>query len=159
MSNYERNANRLTNALFVILIALSVGGAIWLPSPIPIHYNMAGQADRWGSPATLLVLPVIAFFTLGILYATRKVHPDFMNFPGPRTPENVARQLQNAYQMMATLRVFIVCLFLSIQVQTIWAKLHNQNQLLGWTIPILTATPLLLAGFFIWRAYKLIPRP
>ena len=158
MSRYERNANRLTIVLFICLVLLAVAGAIWLPNPIAVHYNLAGKPDGWGSPATLLILPGIVFFLLGILWATEKAHPDFMNFPGPRTPENVSRQLYNIRQMTASMRVFFTAMFLLIQGQLIWAKLYNHDRLVGWTIPIFVITPLLLIGFFVRRAYKLVPR-
>ena len=158
MNPYQRNANYLTIGLFIILTGVSVAGAIWLPSPIATHYNIAGKPDRWGSPATLLILPAIVFFILGILGAADKIHPNLMNFPGPRTPANVIRQVHNIRQMSASLRVFIVAMFLLIQGQSIWAKLYNHNQLAGWTIPLVAILPLLLVGFFVRRAYKLIPR-
>lgn len=158
MSNYERNANRLTIFLFACLVLLSVAGAIWLPNPVAIHYNLSGKPDRWGSPTTLLIIPGLVFFLLGLLWATEKIHPDLMNFPGPRTPENVARQLHNIRQMSASVRVFFTVMFLLIQGQLVWAKLYNHNQLVGWTIPFLIVAPLLLVGFFIRRAYKLVPR-
>lgn len=158
MSTYERNANRLTIVLFIALTLVSVAGAVWLPGPIAIHYNLSGQPNRWGSPATLLILPVIVFIILGIMQATRNAHPDFMNFPGPRTPENVARQLHNTHLMLASMRVFLAFLFLVIQAQSVWAKLYNQNQLIGWTIPVMIALLFLITGYFVRRAYKLVPR-
>lgn len=158
MSTYERNANRLTIGLFIALAGISIAGTIWLPNPIAIHYNLSGQPNRWGSPATLLILPFIGFFVIGILGAVGKAHPDFMNFPGPRTPENVVRQVQNTRQMLASLRVFITSLFLVLQCQAIWANLYHQDRLIGWTIPLLIALLLLIVGFFVRRAYKLIPR-
>ncbi len=153
----ERTANRLTLALFIALAGISIAGAIWLTGPIPVHYNLSGQPNRWGSPATLLILPFITFFILGIMWASGKAHPDFMNFPGPRTPENVARQVQNMRQMLASLRVFITGLFLILQSQSIWAKFYNQNQLINWTLPLLLVSLFGLIGFFVWRAYKLVP--
>ena len=158
MSSYERYTNRLTSILFVALVGVSIAGAVLLPSPVPVHYNFSGQPNRWGSSATLLILPVIVFFLLAILQATRNAHPDFMNFPGPRTPENVARQLHNVHQLLASMRLFFAFLFLVIQAQSIWAKLYHQNQLIGWTIPAMIIVLFLITGYFVWRAYKLAPR-
>ncbi|MBN8823287.1 MULTISPECIES: DUF1648 domain-containing protein [unclassified Spirosoma] len=158
MTTYERTANWLTILLLTLLTVLSIVGAVWLPSPIAIHYNLQGQPDRWGSPATLLILPVIAVFTTSLLWVSQKIHPDFMNFPGPRTSENVARQLGNIRLMTASLRLFVVSLFLLIQGQSIWAKFYNHDQLSGWTIPCMISFVFVLVGFFVWRAYKLVPK-
>lgn len=158
MSSYERKANRLASIPFVALTLVSVAGAIWLPESIPIHYNLRGQPNRWGSPATLLILPVIVFILLSILSATRNAHPDFMNFPGPRTPENVARQRHNTHLMLASMRAFLAFFFLVIQGQSIWAKLYNRDQLSSWTLPCLITMLFVITGYFVWRAYKLVPR-
>lgn len=158
MDAYIRNANRITIFLFVILVLVSIAGAVWLPNPIAIHYNLAGKADRWGNPATLLILPFIVFFVISISWAVEKAHPDFMNFPGPRTPENIARQLGNIRLMNASLRVFLAAMFLILQSQSVWAKLYNQDQLIGWTLPVLLIGLFVLIGVFVRRSYKLVPR-
>ena len=158
MSTYERIANWLAIGLFSLLLMLSVVGAVTLPDPVPIHYNLAGQIDRWGSPATLLILPFVGLIVLVILFAAAKVHPDFMNFPGPRTPENVTRQLRNTRLMLASLRVFIMALFLSLQTQTVWGMRNPQNRSIGWWLAVLLIPLFLLIGFFVWRSYRLIPR-
>ncbi|WP_020594696.1 DUF1648 domain-containing protein [Spirosoma panaciterrae] len=158
MATYERLTNWLTILLLILLTMFSIAGALWLPNPIAIHYNLHGQPDRWGSPATLLILPVIAFLVIGILWASQKIHPDFMNFPGPRTPENIARQLGNIRLMTASMRLFVASLFLVIQGQSIWAKFYNQDQLIGWTIPSMIGLLTVVVSFFVWRAYKLVPK-
>ncbi len=158
MDSYIRNANRLTIFLYVVLLLISAAGAIWLPDSVAIHYKLGGKPDRWGSPASLLVLPFIVFFLLGIIWATDKAHPDFMNFPGPRTPGNVARQLRNTHLMSATVRPFLTLFFVVIQGQSIWAKFYNQDRLIGWSIPVMLVLLFLLIGFFVRRSYQLVPR-
>ncbi|WP_461088988.1 DUF1648 domain-containing protein [Spirosoma gilvum] len=70
MTTYERMTNWLTIVLLTLLTTLSIAGAMWLPSPIAIHYNLHGQPDRWGSPATLLIIPLIALFVTGLLWVS-----------------------------------------------------------------------------------------
>ncbi|GAB4027508.1 hypothetical protein [Spirosoma gilvum] len=86
------------------------------------------------------------------------MHPDFMNFPGPRTAENVGRQLGNIRLMTASMRLFVASLFLLIHAQSIWAKFYNHDHLIGWTIPSIVGLMLVVVGFFVWRAYKLVPK-
>jgi uncharacterized membrane protein len=158
MSKFERNANWLTIALFVLLTIVSIAGAIWLPNPTAIHYNLSGKPDRWGSPATLLILPGITFVLLGILWAVPNAHPDFMNFPGPRTPENVTRQVGNTRLLLASMRAFLTGLFLIFQLNSVWAKLYNHDQLTPWVLLPLLAGLFTLIGIFVRRAYRLVPK-
>lgn len=47
---------------YVILwasIIIAIIGAVTLPDKIATHYNGAGEVDGYGSPATLLLLPII----------------------------------------------------------------------------------------------------
>lgn len=59
--------------LYLAVIALTVLAAVFkypsLPQQIPIHYNFAGEVDRYGgkSAATLAVMPLMQFF-MGLLF-------------------------------------------------------------------------------------------
>lgn len=151
---YETRLNRLTLFLLVVLAVLSVTGALLLPDRIPVHFNIAGHPDRYGSPAALLVLPALGLAINGLLWATRNVPPELMNFPGPRTPDNVARQMQNIRQLTATLRLLISVSFLLMQANWIWSALHPGK---GWAFWPLLLSLLLLGGIvpFIVRAYRM----
>ncbi|GAB3895738.1 DUF1648 domain-containing protein [Spirosoma agri] len=132
MSSYERKANRLTIFLLVVVVLLSIGGTVWLPGPIPIHFNGKGEANRWGSPATLLVLAFVCSCVVGLFWLIRRIPTEQMNFPGPRTPENVAQQRQNIDELLATNRVIITGLFLGVISQIMWASIYKQKQIIPW---------------------------
>lgn len=53
--------------MLVASYAVAIYGIITLPAKIAIHFNAAGEADRYGAPTTLLILPVIMTFCLGII--------------------------------------------------------------------------------------------
>lgn len=50
--------------VFVALLALAFGGYAALPRSIPLHFNNAGQADRFGSDGSVFGLAAIAFVAL-----------------------------------------------------------------------------------------------
>lgn len=159
MSTYERNANRLTVVLFTALTLVSVAGAIWLPGSTPIHYNFRGQPDRWGSSTTLLILPLLCGCLIGLLWAIVRYTPTrLMNIPGPRTPENLARQRQNFDQLFATFQVLITGLFLGIAGQSCWISMHQQKQAIMWPSILFIASFCICALVYLIRAYKLVPR-
>jgi len=51
-----------------------------LPARIPVHFNIHGQPDSWGGKDFLIVLPVLAAFTYGILSLVQR-KPQWMNVP------------------------------------------------------------------------------
>lgn len=155
-SSYERIANRLTIFLFLLLVGLSVTAAFWLPDPIPTHFNGNGQADRWSSPTMLLQLPLIGGCMIGLFWAIRHYTPtSLMNIPGPRTPENLARQRQNFDQLMATMQVLITGLFLGITSQIIWVSTHHSKQIVPWPSFLFIALICISMLISLIRAYKL----
>ena len=157
-NRYERSANRLTIVLLVVLAGISIAGMVTLPSRIPIHYNWRGQPDRWGSLSTVLIMPLLALLLSGLLPLTKRIPASLMNFPGPQTPENIDLQVANIWLMIASLRVFIVLLFLALQSQFIWAAAQSQPRLSLVVLPLIVVIQFGVIGFFIWRAYKLVPR-
>ncbi|QDK77896.1 DUF1648 domain-containing protein [Spirosoma sp. KCTC 42546] len=155
MSSFERNANRLTILLLFTLVGISITGSIWLTGPIPTHFNGNGQADHFGSPDTLLLLPILCLCMVGILWAIRYTPTELMNFPGPRTPEHIASQRQNFDQLVATIRVLVTGLFLCIAGQISWASAYHQKQVSLWPSFLFIALFFISTLMSLVRAYRL----
>lgn len=69
-----------------------------LPDTIPIHYNGAGQIDRFGNKINILTLPLIAtILFVGITIANR--FPHIFNYPTKITEENAFSQYSNITRM------------------------------------------------------------
>ena len=155
VTSYETSLNYLTIALVVGLIALTVYGLFILPDRIPVHFNMSGQPNRWGGPENLLILPFISFFVIGLLWIIRKLPPELMNFPGPRTPDNVARQMQNVRQFLATMRAGVALLFLGLLGQWIITATADKPHSMQWLPLVFVVILLSSVGVFVVRAYRL----
>ena len=54
----------LGGLVFVMLLAVAFGGYAGLPRSIPLHFNNAGQIDRFGSAGSVFGLAAIAFGAL-----------------------------------------------------------------------------------------------
>ena len=53
----------------VLLWALAVWSYFHLPDIVPVHYNLAGQVDRYGEKGSVLVLSLAATVLFGGLTA------------------------------------------------------------------------------------------
>jgi uncharacterized membrane protein len=110
----------------VALIALAfltrsaLRGPHRLPDKIPTHFDMTGHANGWDSPASLLLLPIVA---LGIylLITVLSRFPALFNFPVEVTDQNRARLQALAWNMIAWIKAEMLCLFAWIQWMTIQA--------------------------------------
>ncbi|WP_338875215.1 DUF1648 domain-containing protein [Spirosoma sp. SC4-14] len=155
MSTYERNANRLTVFLLMCMVGLAIFGTMQLSGPIPIHFNAAGQANRWGSPSTLLVLALVGVIAVGLLWVIRNTPPELMHFPGPRSLDNVVRQRLNFDHLLATLRVIVAALFFVMIGQILWVGMYHKKSIFLWPsfLFIILIFSCILVGLV--RAYRL----
>ena len=152
----EARLNYLAALLFVGSIAVTIYGLMTLPDRIPTHFGIDGKANGWGTPTALLVLPGICLFMLVQFWALRFVPASLMNFPGPRTPENIARQMQNIRQMVVVMRVLMAGLFLALGVQWVWAAAHPQQEAYSWFAFVFAGVLTGAIAFFVIRAYRLV---
>jgi hypothetical protein len=61
-------------------------------TPVPVHFNIHGEADRWGGLHAFWVLPVISIILYIIISYTEK-HPKKINYPVKATSEDMAKSL------------------------------------------------------------------
>lgn len=96
----------------LILVLLQWAVALYyqpsLPERIPVHFNLAGEADRYGHRATLLILPALStgLWLLGY-YITRRLPPRALNYPVNITDDNLYRQYHLACELLWA--VWIIC--------------------------------------------------
>jgi uncharacterized membrane protein len=89
-----------------------------LPDTIPVHYNVEGQADRFGEKSGILVLPLISTIIFVGLTILNKF-PHIFNYPTDITADNALRQYTNATRLIRYLKIIIVVIFGFIVLQTI----------------------------------------
>jgi hypothetical protein len=98
-----------------------------LPARVPLHFDLAGNPDGWGTPATLLYFPGIAVF-IYLLFTVVTRFPSAFNYPVRVTPQNRARLEALALNMIAWLKVELICLFTAIQWSLLEAARRHTNQ-------------------------------
>jgi uncharacterized membrane protein len=89
---------------------IAVAGTMRLPAAVPVHFDPAGNPDRWGRPWELLLVPAIGlllFAFLGVLAARARA----FNYPVPITPQNAGQQLILARRMILGMRAVLVWVF------------------------------------------------
>ena len=124
-----------------------------LPEIIPIHFNGAGKADRFGNKTHIFVLPIIStllFIGLTIL----NKHPHIFNYPSQITKENAVHQYTNATRMMRVLKLVIVLLFGLIIFKTIENVNGNADGLGTWFLPFTIGLFISLTIYFLIISMK-----
>lgn len=89
-----------------------------LPDQVPVHYNFAGEIDRWGSKNELLLLPIVSLVLYLVITAV-SFFPQSWNMLVTPTPETAPVLYRNMKTMLLTLKVETTLLFFYLIYSTI----------------------------------------
>lgn len=108
----------------VLMIGVSAGILIYWPSvpdKIPMHYNFAGEIDRWGGKGELLFLLAIAW-GIWLLITVTEVFPKFWNTGVKVTEENKEHVYRTLKYMIKSMKLIIVFIFTYLILYTLTGK-------------------------------------
>jgi hypothetical protein len=124
-----------------------------LPEIIPIHFNGAGKADRFGNKTHIFVLPIISsLLFIGLTILNKRPH--VFNYPGQITKENAVHQYTYATRMMRVLKLVIVLLFGLIVFKTIQNVNGHADGLGTWFLPFTIGVFIILTLYFLMMSMK-----
>lgn len=123
---------------WLILLALwgwTVTHYSTLPGTIPTHFNAAGEADGFGSKASIIGLPIIAtLLFIGLTVLNR--YPHIFNYPSPVTQDNALRLYTLGTRMLRYLKLVLVVVFGGIELMTIQNAAGKATGLGVWFLPL-----------------------
>ncbi len=151
----ERLANIVGYASFLTMVLFMVFNWRSMPDSVPTHFNIAGEADDWGSKWSLIILPMIAIF-LHIMMEFVEKNPHTHNFPVALTEENapklyfLSRRATNLTKNICTL------LLASISISSVKTALGNIEGLNSWWMGLLLMAlfGVMIMSFLSMRKYK-----
>ena len=103
--------------LCILTVLSTVFMLFILPETVPVHFDIAGNADRWGSKFELLILPVVLIacaFTLDPLAKSYRKKAEVSE-----DEKEKAEHLSNAKVLNIT-GIAIMCLFFVINIVTLY---------------------------------------
>ena len=115
----DKLMNRLSLLVLVGTVVFLAGYWKQIPAEVPMHYNAAGEIDRWGTKAELLILPVIAWLLYGLLTVVEQF-PSAWNTGVKVTAENREQVYALLGHMLSTLKLLVMVMFAWI---TLWCAL------------------------------------
>jgi uncharacterized membrane protein len=100
-------------SFLVVLLTCILFAILWIKAPqiVPIHYNMTGVADSYGSKSSLISL----FVTSIIIYIGMTVlnrYPHIFNFPVLVTSSNAYSLYKIAKRMLSVVKLLVCIMFL-----------------------------------------------
>ena len=102
--------------------AVAVYGTKTLPDRVAVHYDINGQADEYGSPATLFILPAIMLFCIALTSViVHFISPQYWNMP-------FEVREQNRDKVYGSIRLMIYLIELETAVFTLWVTIIEYGQ-------------------------------
>lgn len=136
--------------LIIIMWTLTAFNYYRSPDTVPIHFNLSGQPDGYGSKATLLFLPLIPTAIYFGLTQLNK-YPHIFNYMTKITEGNAKRQYTIATRMIRILKFSIVLIFIIDILSTLLMTLGVVDGLGVWSFPL---TILILAVPTIYLIFQ-----
>lgn len=106
-----------------------------LPDRVPTHFDAAGHANGWGSPAGMIIMPIVAV-GLYLLMTLAGRFPSAFNYPVRVTPLNLPRLQTVALNMIAWIKVEIACLFAVLQWVFVQSARSGEGHLFPLVLPV-----------------------
>lgn len=129
--NYtKRWASVASVALLMMMWLLAIIGYMVHPATVPIHFDLHGKADNWGSPVHIWLQPAMATI-IAIMFA--------------------ALRLPQTRPLLTVAVLFVLC---AVSALTTIMTLHPKTQLGGWLAPLVAAGIALMLGETIWFVWK-----
>ena len=111
----------ILNGLCLIILVSTILFLIltWskIPDKVPMHYDFAGNIDRWGSKLEILILPIITWIMYVFMTIIEKF-PEAWNTGVKVTEENIERVYSTLLHLVSTIKFIMVCVFAYLTVQT-----------------------------------------
>jgi hypothetical protein len=143
-------------SLLVVLatIILFVFFLISAPQIVPIHYNIYGVADKFGSKATLIILPVFSIITyVGLSILNR--FPYIFNFPVKVTEQNHLFLYKMATRMIRWIKFLVCLIFADIVRQETRTFKYNEYAINNISIFIILTCIMLCLTYYIVKMSRI----
>lgn len=152
--------DKIMETLAAILLVLVWGLAVIfyhkLPDIIPIHFNISGEADRWGGKVYLFIMAGIASLAM-IGTGISSYFPTRMtNFPIRITENNMLPQLILVSHYLRILNLLLGILFIVIlcsMSESLFPMFHGLFNVLAGIVVILIMLSILIY-YFLARRYR-----
>ena len=120
----EKLANSIGIVSIVSMILYIVLNWSALPSDVPIHFNAAGEVDRWGSKWWMLLLPIITvglYIFMGVIERNPQTH----NYPIRLTEQNAVQFYKESCQAMNLTKNIATMMLAYIAVRSVLVALEK----------------------------------
>jgi uncharacterized membrane protein len=125
-----------------------------LPAELPVHFDLEGNADRYGSKILLGIVPVLnVLVVIGFQFLSKK--PQYLNYPISKTAENSQQLELLGQQLLRTMGLLIALLLGYITFATTNNGLGRSQGLNPTTMVVLGLAIVVILLYYIRKMMRL----
>ena len=138
-------------------VALAVLWTLWmyqtLPDKIPLHFNLKGEVDGYGSKAVIWIIIGVAVIMIAMLQAILKI-PDQYNYPIQVTQENAQKLYRLTQHYLLWIKAIISVIFFGLIMLILeTARLEHTPWWSFWFI-VLSLVSMVVVVYYLLRSSK-----
>jgi uncharacterized membrane protein len=127
----------------------ALNGPDRLPDRIPTHFDISGNPNGWGSPNTLLLIPIVATGVYLLITVLASIPTTKFNYPVRVTTANLPFIQERTRDMVSWIKVEMICLFTYVQLSIIQAARSSEFRLSPLMIPVFLAAVFGTVGWYL----------
>ncbi len=124
-----------------------------LPDRIPTHFDAAGNANGWGSPSLMILMPAIGIGVYLLLTVVSRF-PTAFHYSVPTTPELLPRLQALTQNMLTLLKAELACLFAVLQWAIIRSARTGEGHLFAYILPVMLVVILGSVAWYIVGIFR-----
>lgn len=156
----DDGTDRLLNLItFLFLLAILAYSAVMVPSlddRVPLHVNLSGEVDRFGSKYTIFIFPGIALFIYCLLTYLLRI-PHVYNYGQEVTPENAHDLYRRGKFILRVVRLWAVLVVAVVLYEFVDLARSGSTQAAPWLLPFIIGTSILIVIFSLYNSIKKKP--
>ncbi len=124
----------------VVCLLISVGITAYLfigwksfPEQIPMHYDFAGNIDRWGRKKDMIFLPIMSWILYLFMCGVECI-PQAWNTGVKVTEENKERVYRVLRYLLKSIKLLVVLVFAYITLDAVWARPEPSGFIVGFML-------------------------
>ncbi len=144
----DRMLDRINTLMMLAMVLIPTINYGSMPETIAIHYDITGNADRYGDKIMIWLLTGTSLFIYALLRWLTTV-PHLHNYPVEVTADNAEKLYRTSNRLIRLLTGSILVIFLIIHISVIYTR---ASLLSGWFTPML---PVLVLSPVIWGLLRM----
>lgn len=153
--SYIKKTAEFISVLLMLLVACIV--IVFyrdIPSQVPLHYNIYGEADAYSRKWAIFIVPIVMMITYIALSILQK-KPHIFNYPIKVTEQNKIKLYEVGVEMVVVFKAMSLLMLSSLSISSILDSINKNGYINAWLIIAIVLLWVIIFIYYIRKMYAL----